>query len=72
MVILLTTRLLVRPARSAGCVPQAEVLLTDNADSLGEAAAKFSPFLDFEIVPVNDIAETTRLLSEGVEFRRGV
>jgi hypothetical protein len=48
------------------------VVETDNADSLGEAAAKFSPFLDFEIVPVNDIAETTRLLSEGVEFRRGV
>jgi hypothetical protein len=48
------------------------VVETDNPDSLGEASAKFSPFLDFEIVPVNDIAETTRLLSEGVEFRKSV
>ncbi|HXA31004.1 MAG TPA: DUF3303 family protein [Acidimicrobiales bacterium] len=48
------------------------VVETDNADSLGEAAAKFGPFLDFEIVPVNDIGETTRLLGEGVEFRKGV
>jgi hypothetical protein len=48
------------------------VVETDNSDSLGEAAAKFSPFLDFEIIPVNDIAETTRLLGEGVEFRKSV
>jgi hypothetical protein len=48
------------------------VVETDNPDSLGEAAAKFGPFLDFEIVPVNDIAETTRLLGEGVEFRKTV
>jgi hypothetical protein len=46
------------------------VVETDNPDSLGEAAAKFSPYFYFEIIPVNDIGETTRLLSEGVEFRK--
>ena len=47
------------------------VVETDNPDSLGEAA-KFGPYLQFEIIPVGDIAETTRLLSEGVEFRNSV
>ncbi|MGA7418887.1 MAG: DUF3303 family protein [Acidimicrobiales bacterium] len=46
------------------------VVETDNSDSLGEAAAKFSPYFSFDIIPVNDIGDTTRLLSEGVEFRK--
>jgi hypothetical protein len=29
-------------------------------------------YLDFEIIPVNDITETTRLLGEGVEFRKSI
>ncbi len=48
------------------------VVETDNPDSLAEAPAKFGTYLDFEIIPVNDVAETTRLLSEGVEFRKSV
>ena len=48
------------------------VVETDNPDSVGKAAAKFSPYFHFEIIPVNDIGETTRLTSEGVEFRKSV
>jgi len=48
------------------------VVETDNPDSLAEAPAKFGTYLDFEIIPVNDITETTRVLAEGVEFRKSV
>jgi uncharacterized protein DUF3303 len=48
------------------------VIETDNPDSLAEAPAKFGTYLDFEIIPVNDITETTRLLGEGVEFRKSI
>jgi hypothetical protein len=48
------------------------VVETDNSDSLAEAPAKFGTYLDFEIIPVNDIAETTRILGEGVEYRASV
>ena len=48
------------------------VVETDNPDSLAEAPAKFGPYLDFEIIPVSDIAETTRILGEGVEYRASV
>jgi hypothetical protein len=48
------------------------VIETDNPESVGEAAAKFNPYFRFEIIPVNDIGETTRLLSEGVEFRKSI
>jgi uncharacterized protein DUF3303 len=48
------------------------VVETDNPDSLGDAPAKFGPYLDFEIIPVNDITSTTRLLSDGVQFRKTV
>ena len=46
------------------------VVETTNPDSLADAPAKFGTYLDFEIVPVNVITETTRLLAEGVEFRK--
>jgi hypothetical protein len=48
------------------------VVETDNPDSLAEAPSKFGTYLDFEIIPVNDISETTRLLGEGVEFRKSI
>jgi hypothetical protein len=48
------------------------VVETDNPEALAEAPAKFGTYLDFEIIPVGDIAETTRLLSEGVEFRNSI
>src|ERR1700722_1161356 len=44
------------------------VVETDNSDSLADAPAKFGPYLDFEITPVNDITSTTRLLGQAVEF----
>ena len=48
------------------------VVETDNPDSLGEAPAKFGAYMTFEIIPVNDITETVRLLGEGVEFRKSI
>jgi len=48
------------------------IIETDNPDSLGEAPAKFGTYLDFEIVPVSDISESVRLLSEGAEFRASI
>ncbi len=48
------------------------VVETDNPDSLLEAPSKFGTYLEFEIVPVNDIAETTRVLGEGVAFRKSI
>jgi hypothetical protein len=48
------------------------VVETNNPDSLAEAPAKFGPYLDFEIVPVDDITQTTRLLGEGIEFRKSI
>jgi hypothetical protein len=48
------------------------VVETANPDALADAPAKFGTYLDFEIFPVNVITETTRLLTEGVEFRKSV
>lgn len=36
------------------------VVETDNPDSRGDAPAKFVPCLEFEIIPVGEIAETVR------------
>jgi hypothetical protein len=46
------------------------VVETTNPDALADAPAKFGTYLDFEIIPVDVITETTRLLAEGVEFRK--
>jgi hypothetical protein len=48
------------------------VVETNNPEALAEAPAKFGTYLDFEIIPVGDITDTTRLLSEGVDFRKGI
>jgi hypothetical protein len=39
---------------------------------LAKVPAKFDNYLDFEIIPVNVITESTRLLTEGVGFRKSV
>jgi hypothetical protein len=46
------------------------VVETDNPDSLAEGPAKFGPYFDYEIVPMVDIGDTVRHVSEGIEFRR--
>jgi hypothetical protein len=46
------------------------IVETDNPESVAEGPAKFGPYFDFEVVPVNDITENIRLLTEGIEFRR--
>jgi hypothetical protein len=43
---------------------------TDNPDSLAEGPAKFGAYFDYDIVPVVDITDTVRHVSEGVEFRK--
>jgi hypothetical protein len=48
------------------------VVETADPDALADAPAKFGTYLDFEITPVNVITQTTRLLAEGVEFRKSV
>jgi hypothetical protein len=48
------------------------VVETANPDALADAAAKFGTYLEFDIIPVNVISETTRLLAEGVEFRKSI
>ena len=47
------------------------VVETDNPDSLAEAPAKFGTYLDFEIIPVNDITETTLCLVRESSSVRG-
>ena len=46
------------------------VVETDNPQSLAEAPAKFGPYLEFDIFPVQDITETMGQLAESVEFRK--
>jgi len=46
------------------------VVETDNPKSLAEAPAKFGPYLEFEIYPVQDITESVALLAEATEFRK--
>ncbi len=46
------------------------VVETDNPDSLAEGPAKFGAYFDYDIVPVVDITDTVRHVSEGVEFRK--
>ena len=48
------------------------VVESDSAEALAEAPAKFGPYLDFEIIPVADIGETTRVLAEGIAFRQSI
>ena len=48
------------------------VVETDNPDSLADPASKFSPYLEFDIFPVNDIAWTARTDIAGVEFRKSI
>lgn len=48
------------------------VVETDNAASLGEAAAKFGPFFEFHSYPVVDIAEEAAISGEAVEWRSSI
>jgi hypothetical protein len=48
------------------------VIETDNATDLMDASAKFGPYVDYEIYPVIDIADTVRLAQEAAEFRDSI
>jgi hypothetical protein len=48
------------------------VVETDNPADLLDGAGKFTPFNEFQIYPVVDIAEWVRAAQDGVEFRESI
>jgi Protein of unknown function (DUF3303) len=48
------------------------VLETDDPTTMLDAAGKFSPFNEFHIYPVIDIADWAQTLQDGVEFRESI
>jgi hypothetical protein len=53
---------------TGGCA----VVETDNPASVAEGPSKFSPYFEFEITPMLDIAEGIPLLNEGIEYRDSI
>ena len=49
-----------------------ECYFGDQAGYPAKLQAKFGAYMNFEIIPVNDITETVRLLGEGIEFRKSI
>jgi hypothetical protein len=45
------------------------VVETDNPHSLAEGPMKFTPFFDYEIVPIADVAEAAGWVTEAIQFR---
>ncbi|KAA0235369.1 MAG: hypothetical protein JJLCMIEE_01725 [Acidimicrobiales bacterium] len=48
------------------------VVETDNPAGLQDAPTKFSPWLQFEVHPVVDIADNVVAVAEGAEFRETI
>lgn len=48
------------------------VIETDNPADLATTTAKFGPYVDYQIYPVQDIADTVRAAQEGLAFRESV
>jgi hypothetical protein len=48
------------------------VMETDNPANLLDSAAKFTPFNQFQIYPVVDVAEWAQTVRSGVEFRESI
>jgi hypothetical protein len=48
------------------------VIETDNPSDLADTTAKFGPYVDYQIYPVQDIADTVRAAQEGLAFRDSV
>ncbi|MEZ0342539.1 DUF3303 domain-containing protein [Mycobacterium sp. pV006] len=48
------------------------VVETEKPSDLAVTTAQFGPFIDYQIYPVQDIADTVRAAQEGLAFREGV
>ncbi len=48
------------------------VIDTDNPESLADAPAKFSTWLEFDVVPVIDIMDNVTVTAAGAEFRESI
>jgi hypothetical protein len=48
------------------------VVETDNPASVAEGPAKFSPYFEFDVVPVLDITDGVQIINEAIEFRDSV
>ncbi|MCW2691096.1 MAG: hypothetical protein JWR37_5986 [Mycobacterium sp.] len=48
------------------------VVETDNPADLMDTTSKFGPYVDYQIYPVLDIAETVRVAQEAIEFRESI
>lgn len=48
------------------------VVETEKPSDLAVTTAQFGPFIDYQIYPVQDIADTVRAAQEGLSFREGV
>ena len=48
------------------------VVETEDPTLIARDTAVFGPFLDFNVYPVMDSQEGTRIATEAIEFRRGI
>jgi hypothetical protein len=49
-----------------------QVVETDSPADLAETTAKFTPFADFQVEPVLDIADAVGAAQAGIEFRESI
>jgi hypothetical protein len=45
---------------------------TDNPASVAEGPAKFTPYFEFDVVPVIDVTDGVSLVNDAIEFRDSV
>lgn len=48
------------------------VIETDDPNAMAETTAKFGPYVEYQIWPVQDVADTVRAAQEGLAFRESV
>ena len=48
------------------------VVETDNPASVAEGPAKFTPYFEFDVVPVIDVTEGVSLVNDAIEFRNSI
>ncbi|MGB3352612.1 MAG: DUF3303 family protein [Mycobacterium sp.] len=48
------------------------VIETDNPADLAATSAKFGPYVEYEVYPVQDVADTVQAAQEGIAFRESV
>jgi hypothetical protein len=48
------------------------VVETDNPADLAATTSKFGPYVEYQVYPVQDVAETVQAAQEGLEFRESI